>query len=277
VAKTELTGGQVEVQGGEQVTASGQQEDAAGAHPGEVAFERLREEIVAVSEAELLPLNVDVMAALATALGAAPGIAAQRPQIQAEFRTFDCELLEKLEGYALAASHAQAVWRLSSDAHAELPRLVKTLTVVREQLLGDVRALVGHGLLEAVPIEPRRGALARHALAEDVLTLVTTLKDRWSTLEGKTPFTVARLNEHASMALELLYALGRQRSATERASLALQRQQAFTLLLRCYDRIRRAIVYLYEDSGEANAIAPSLYGPRRSRRRERAALSTEET
>ena len=56
--------------------------------------------------------------------------------------------------------------------------------------------------------------------------------------------------------------------ATAAAESAEQRDRAFTLFIRCYDQIRRAILFLRWEQDDADTIAPSLYPgyPRRMRK-----------
>lgn len=46
---------------------------------------------------------------------------------------------------------------------------------------------------------------------------------------------------------------------------ALERQQAYTLFVNAYDQIRRAISFLRWDQGDADEIAPSLFGGKKRR------------
>ena len=61
--------------------------------------------------------------AVTTVLGALPGIRALRPQIEAEWRSFDFERFDRLEEYTLALLQAHALWRGTSVPKATITAL----------------------------------------------------------------------------------------------------------------------------------------------------------
>ena len=70
------------------------------------------------------------------------------------------------------------------------------------------------------------------------------------------------------MADRLLVAVGERAVSDEVMSTTVRaRQAAFTIFVRAYDEVRRGIVYLRWNMGDADEIAPSLYANRVKRRK----------
>jgi hypothetical protein len=101
-----------------------------------------------------------------------------------------------------------------------------------------------------------------------VLTLATVFRDHWEQVQGQSPVTLASLVKARNLADELLEAKGlKDQAPVTSGEAALTRQKAFTLLVRTYEKARRAVHYLCPTEGEADEIAPSLYGARGNARR----------
>jgi hypothetical protein len=235
-------------------------------HPSEAAYQQLFPELVALDPAELVPITVEVLTAVTTVLGALPEIRALRPQIEAEWRSFDFERFDKLEVYALALSHAHALWRGASVRKTAVTALAEELAAIREQLLLDARALAGRSLIEGERLQNCKLVPGYRAIASDVLTIVVVLKEGWQVLQGKTPLTLEELNDAASKATDLLAAIGlKEQAPTTVGEASLLRQKAFTLFANTYDDARRAVLYLRAKEEDGDDIAPSIYGGRARR------------
>lgn len=94
-------------------------------HPSEAAYLELLHEISALGEAELVPINIDALTAVTTVLGALPGIRALRPQIEAEWRSFNFERFDKLEAYVRARAQPRPralAWRFGAEGSGRRPR-----------------------------------------------------------------------------------------------------------------------------------------------------------
>ena len=66
------------------------------------SFNKLKAELRAIPESQLLTLNVEPMVAVTTTLTSLPAIKAMRARLIAEFTKFDAESFDKLEEYAMA-------------------------------------------------------------------------------------------------------------------------------------------------------------------------------
>jgi hypothetical protein len=82
-----------------------------GKLPTEAAYEAIFAEISVLPDEEIAPLNIDVVGAVTTVLGVLPALRALRPEIQDELPRFDLQRFDRLEQYALALNHANALHR----------------------------------------------------------------------------------------------------------------------------------------------------------------------
>jgi hypothetical protein len=72
------------------------------------------------------------------------------------------------------------------------------------------------------------------------------------------------LNRAQNLGVELNIDIGQRNQAPAAvATVALERQQAFTLFVRAYDQIRRGVSYLRWDEDDVDTIAPSIYAGRK--------------
>src|SRR6188768_4255933 len=72
----------------------------------ETAFQSVREEILKLRPEEVVPVNLDILAAVTTAAGVIPELKALRPRMAAELPQLDQAAIDKLAQYAMAASFA---------------------------------------------------------------------------------------------------------------------------------------------------------------------------
>jgi hypothetical protein len=252
--------------------------DASIQLPTEAAYAAILPEISGVSDDDVLPINVDLVSAVTLVLGVLPELRALRAEIIEQLPRFDVERFDKLETYALALSHAHTLHRSTFPSKAPVAELGNELVSIRDRLLTDALSLVGYQLVDGDRIKDCKKANGYRATATDVLTLVAVFKERWSELAGKTPVTLAALNDAGNRALELLTAVGvREQGPVNAGEAARMREKAFTLFSRAYDDARRVVSYLRAEPGDADDIAPSLYVGRGGRGRAGAADSKPES
>lgn len=227
------------------------------------AHERLANEIAAVPEDELATINIDILAAATTAMGALAEIMALRPRFVTELPELDIDYLDKLEPYALAAAHAHTQY-LGADTPAEaIPELSEEAVETRGLLLSDASALAKRGYLNPSRLLELKGTNGYRNTASDVLTIAGILRDNWSKISGKTCVTLEELNSAESLGYRLLNAVGsREQGPAMADDDALTRQRVYTLFSNAYDQVRRAVCYLRWNEGDIDEIAPSLYAGR---------------
>jgi hypothetical protein len=236
--------------------------------PTEAAYRAVTPELLALDGAPLTPVNIDVVAAVMTVLGAVPQIRTLRPAVKKELPNFDLSNFDKLEQYALALGHAHALYRNAVAPNANMAAQAAHLTVLRDRMYQAALALAEFGLVNAERLEECKTTIGYRALSNDVLTLVAIYKEHWSEVAQKTPVTATLLDEAGTRAVELLESVSLKEQAQLTApEAALQRTRAFTLLTRTYDNVRRAVAYLRAVQGDLEKVAPSLYAGRRGRPR----------
>jgi hypothetical protein len=241
--------------------------DAAQAPRWHAAYQQLIDEIRAVPDADLVTINIDIPAAVATVYGALPGIVALRPQMTSLPR-FDLARIDKIEPYAGALAHAHTLYQAASTPPQPIEQLSSAGTALRQILLSDASALATRGFVNADRLKLVRGSTGYLDLAFDLTTLVSLMREHWSVISSKTAVQVAELDRAELLAEQITAAVGRRDQASlDIADTSKNRQRAFTLFVNAYDEARRAITFLRWADGDADHIAPSLYAGRVSRRR----------
>jgi hypothetical protein len=230
------------------------------------AYESVSAEIDAITEAELAPVNVDILISVTTVLGAIPKLRQLRPQL-AELKDFDLERFDRLESYARALGHTHSLL-LRGAPSPEIAKLAEDAAELRETLLTDAAALARRDLLDKESLSGLKGAVGYRNLAFDLAALSNLLRQAWTKIEGKSAIQASELNRARALGDQLLTAVGlRQHEAPEQSDAGLNRQRAFTVFVRAYNQIRRAVTYLRWEHGDANEFAPSLYERRNLKRK----------
>jgi hypothetical protein len=225
------------------------------------AYERTRAEIDAVSDEQLVQINVDIPSAVTTALGALPEIRAMRPRLVEELPKFDLARFDKLEQYTLAAGHAHTLYLAASMPAEAVPELAEQCMGLCGTFRTDAEALVRRKLLDGVLLKSLKGTVGYRDIAFDLFTLVQILRENWPRIQGKTALSLAELNQAEVLADRLTTAIGaREQAPAVVGSAAESRHRAFSLFMRTYNEARRAIGYLAPD--EVDQITPTVYVPR---------------
>jgi hypothetical protein len=234
---------------------------------GPQAYARHLEEILRVPDEQLTRVNLDVMKTVITVLGVCPKVITLREQL-ANLPGFDVRLLDDLGGVAFALLEANTDYFIASRPPATLGNLLGPAAELRRTLLSDAKVLAHRGLLDRTRFDRLAGPKGARNVAFDLLALSAVLRDQWPTIAGKTAVDPAELVRAEVLAEQLLNALTRRDKKPETiAALSKIRDQAFTRLVWAYDQVRRGIAYLRWNEGDADEIAPSLYGGRKQRRR----------
>jgi hypothetical protein len=232
------------------------------------AYQRYLDEFRALPNSEISQVNLDVPTAVTSTLGALAEIRALRPQIASEIPSFDLVRFDKLEGYTLALGHAHALYLAASEPTESLEELSKTAAGTRELLSSDAAALAQRGFIDGVKLRALKGPIGYRNLAFDLFTLAALLRDNWAKVAGKTAVQLSELDAAETLADRLLTAVGnREQGPAIVAETSDIRQRAFTLFVKAYDDVRRAVSFLRWHDDDADTIAPSLYAGRGNGRR----------
>lgn len=227
------------------------------------AFERLHSRMKAIRRREVTAVDVDIEQAAILVLTAESRIRALQPEI-VRLPPFNPELLTSLREVALAAWYAHVVVAPGADQEKRLNMLIKETADLKRSLLLQADALASVGLLDAKRIAQLRAGRSHWDLAGDTLALSDLFRRRWKQLRRKTTVTEEKLDRAANLATELLQAIGDRARAFAAAEHL--RAQAYSLLYQAYDKVRRAVVYLRWEHGDADDLAPSIGAEKRARR-----------
>lgn len=229
------------------------------------AYERQLPAMMALDPHELANLNIDVPSVVTLILGVLPKIQPLRAAAKAKLPDFDLSHFDTLEGRTLALAHAHALATSAAAPSQELVALNDEGVQLRASLAKDADALASHGLLEAHRLAELKGPVGYRNVAMDLIALANLVRESWPKIAGKTAITPATVDRADQLADRLLNAVGAHEQApTVTAEASVIRQRAFTLFVRDYDQVRRAVTYLRWDDGDADAIAPSPYVARGS-------------
>jgi hypothetical protein len=235
------------------------------------ALEQIRPEMSALSTDDLIPINIDPVAATGIARGSLPRIMKYREQLVSEVPKFDLSNLDKLGTYALALIQAQTAYGIATTPPEVLASLAEEAAKLRDLLYSDAAALGKRGLLNPAPLNDLKGPAGYRNTATDVLGLALLLRNHLDKIAAKTCVTLAELDRAEVVGQQLLDAVGvREQSPAKVEQATVERQQAYTLFVNAYDQVRRAIGFLRWNDNDADDIAPSLYGGRTTSRKKNA-------
>jgi hypothetical protein len=231
------------------------------------ADERVKADLAAMDQDDLIQVNLDVTAAVTTVLGVLPEVRALREQIAKELPTFDLVAFDKLEDYTLALHSAQTDYLTATQPPDDLAALQAEALRVRDRLQRDALALAGHGLVDEGQLSQVKGGNSYKNMAQDLEILSRVMKTSWERIQGKSATTLEDLQTASRMSTRLMRIVGlREQGPAILAAAADHRLRAFTKMLTVYEDARRAVGYLRARHGDSDSIAPSLY-PGRPRRR----------
>lgn len=230
------------------------------------AYEMYKDLIAAVSDEELVHINVDVPTVVTMICGAWPEISAMRAEL-AKLPDFDAAMFDRLEGLALALNHTQALYVVASTPTAALPALAMDGVKARDLLIDDVKLLGKRGLVDASFTQTFRNGQGYKTIAAELHALVTCLRSLSPAASARVHVTPAELAEADRIARAITQELGlREQAPIVTAAVSRTRSQAFTLVTNGWNQVRRGVSYLRWDEGDADEFAPSIYAGRGGRK-----------
>ena len=230
--------------------------------------------LLAIHEKRLRPVNLDLPAATTLVVGVTRALRTLRPEMERWFGEEMASDVDRLELVARAAAQAHAQY-ITADEEDDVQPLVAGAAEVRAGLVAEIASLGARKRIVPTDLGPLRGGKGYANLGFDVLQLVSFLTAAWEKIEHATGYSMAELEAAEGLANQLITAVGRRGQAV-RSREADIRERAFTLLFETYDRVRRMVVFLRWEQGDADRIAPSLHRPRRGRRGPREAVDATE-
>jgi hypothetical protein len=158
---------------------------------------------------------------------------------------FDLNQLDRLEIYSRALIHCHALYLSVKAPPEELKAVITETSRIRSLLRSDLDVLVKHGVISGLPAEGIRRNKAHKSIANDILVYVNLMRAHWNTVSSQCGTSQAELERSEALAAKLIRILGyRDRTPQEVSASNLQRRQAFTLFVRAYDEVRRAVTYV---------------------------------
>lgn len=234
----------------------------------EAVYERMRPELAAVPEKELLTPRVNVVKVVSIALACVDNLRTLRPQFQALLPAFALRYLDCLSDCAWGLRHSHTRYLMCSRPPNCSAEEVEQGTALRVRLLADANGLAARNLIDRSTLKNVGCLNGYKHLANDLDILAGVLKSHWPTIEGRCACTRAELDQALTLSNQFTRAIGRRNKKTVSLRQAmLDRRRAFTLFLRTYEETRRSVNYVrwYED--DADSYVPSLFANRKPRRR----------
>lgn len=244
-------------------------EFASGNRPFERAFEEALPAMRALPDAQIVAVNLPILEAVAKVLGVEPALLALEARIAGALPEAARDLPEKLGRYALALSHSHFLYRSAVRANDPLPALADEGTKLRKLLFSDAKAIVHRAFVDEHVLRNYTGSTSYRKLARELHMLAQLFRDCAESASGSTAATAKELDRADELAAGILKELGKRTIPDPAVQAAADvRNRAFTLLTRGYDQVRRAVIYLRWDEGDADKLVPSLYTKRhRSRKK----------
>jgi hypothetical protein len=211
-------------------------------------------------------INVDLMYVAMLTRAQVPAIQKIRPELEAKLKDFDASLIDDIDPMSRALQHAHGLYLQATKAPAALQSLVDAGTDLRELLFGEANTLVRRGLINADSIREVKRGPGYRPLILDLQILVQTFRERWAEIKERTGVKPEEIDAAEALVDTLTDAvITKDYSPAAQAHATVVREKAFLLLARTYGEVRDAVIYARRKEGDADLIAPSIYG-NRSRR-----------
>ena len=209
------------------------------------ALDAIRPELAALDVSMLDAVNLDIPSATVTAIGVVPELRAYHDAIERRFDPEEAARIEKLELYARAASQAHAAYLAAQGAVPDLQSLSRRCVKLRTMLLADATSLSHRKVIPADRLAGLQGAMGFKNQVTDLQQLVSIFEEHWDRIQGISPVRREDLEAAEDAANALFVGMGQREQAPPAVTAAADlRQRAFTLFVRTYDELRRAMSYL---------------------------------
>ena len=235
----------------------------SGLAPAADAFAALKADYTNLPATALVPINVDIPRVVAVVLGAEPRVRSLLPAMEAELKNAPKAAVESLRQTALGAWYAHLI-TLPQKSSGSAKDLLERATPLRAKLLKAADALADAELADATAVARIREGSGNIDKANDLVALAALFDQSWDVIHDKTAITREQVDEAALLGPNLLVALAEE-PLPKPDDANDTRQRAFSLLVREYDVVRRAVTFVRWAERDADTYAPSLYA--KSRRR----------
>lgn len=235
---------------------------------GHQALLRLMPELKALPSEDLKQVQLDIPSAVATVLGSLPEIRALRADIEAAVKDFDFVSFDKLEDYALALTDAHTEFLIATKPMDDLDQMIDEGGRLKAKFAADANACVVHGLIDPKKLSEVQGGVGFKELASDLSIYAKVFTQSWPSIQNKVGTTLADIERAGKLAQRIIRVVGTREQATQNVAEATDvRMRVYTLFMRTYDYIRRAVTFLRWAEADAEEIAPSLFADRSRRKK----------
>jgi hypothetical protein len=227
-------------------------------------FEEVFKEVLPAMKAlraeEVTAVNLFIPGAVTKVLGVRQVLVDLKDRIADAFPETERDLPKNLLYLALALSHAHTLYLVATRANDPVPSLAEEGMKLRSLLFSDARALVHRGFVDGEALRGYKGAVGYRNLAFDLQMLAHLFRSCPASVRDRSAARTAEFHRADELAAGILAGL-RLRTTPDPAveAAADMRNRAFTLFTRGYDQVRRAVVFLRWDEGDADQLVPSLY------------------
>lgn len=231
------------------------------------AFLTYEAEIRAVNRDDIRHQSLDPLTAISTIFGALPRVEKYAEDI-AKLPLLKHTWIASVAGLASAVLYLDNARNSTTRKANEVASLAEEGSELVEIMIADVRAMMTRKVLPADSLGEYEPGNGYRNLAHNLGMLAGLCVRHWSTIEGRSGITKEDVTRASMLNEEILKVLGeRVNDNGEAAQNGMLRAQAFTLLVRAYDELRRAIAFIRYHEGDVDLIVPSLYAGRGGRPR----------
>jgi hypothetical protein len=231
------------------------------------AFLTYEAEIRAVGRDDIRHQTLDPLSAIATIFGALPRAEKHAEDI-AKLPLLKHAWIASVSGLASAVLYLDNARNSTTRKANEVASLAEEGSELAEAMIADVRAMMVRKVLPADSLAEYEPGNGYRNLAHNLGMLSGLCIRHWSTIEGRSGITKDDVTRASMLNEEIIKVLGaRVNDNGEASQNAMLRAQAFTLLVRAYDELRRAIAFIRYHEGDVDEIVPSLYAGRGGRPR----------
>lgn len=240
--------------------------------PIEAAYRRVSGAIAAVSDEQLVTMNVDVPTAAGVVKAAALRLAPMRASLVDAIRHFDVSAFDQLADVADAVVYLHTELKRQDEPEDVTPALYEEALRYRERVVSVGRLLVKLQLIDTTAFQSAGSVLGYRSVGLELIGTCTTLLEKLPSLAGRCPLTEAQLLRGRTLGNMLLDAVNERGVDVERTSpMHKERLRAFSLMSHRYDELRRAVAFVRWHEEDAEALAPSWFAGRNAGRSVRGA------
>lgn len=233
------------------------------------AFARVKPEIDAVPDDDLITIVTEITHSVTTAFVAAGRIDLLMPELaKLPPEHFELDKVRKLRLYAGALLYTH-VRMMKPKAERRLSAMLDEGALLKRDLLAVAEALAQLGYVSPELVAAIRSGQGHYDTANDLTALADLYREDWERIGSRIPITRAMVDRAAVLGTQLIEELGdREYEADALVPIDAARRtraRAYALFMDAYDTCRQGVTMLRWKHGDVDRYAPSIY-PRRPRR-----------